>query len=306
MKRAQVALAAVLVLTIPAAAQRPPTRPHSARDTDPWRVTNSRSEMTDQVSVTLELDALGSVPGPILDVRPVLVIRCHEERLDVFITTGAVLAHDDSYERAGYENMPDITLVRLRWGNDPPREEERWLRSTDYTAAFAPDPAAFLTQLLFVPNMRFEFRPFDAVPRVATFNARGLDRHLPAIDAACPRVRENPAVSDTDKGSGASLDSVFTESVVDEQPELVSAPQVSYPELLQQAGIQGRVIIQAIIDTSGRAEPPSVKVIETPNPGFSQPARDHVLGALFRPARVHGRAVRVLMRVPVEFKIHRP
>jgi len=261
--------------------------------------------MTDQASVTLELDALGSVPGPILDVRPVLVIRCHEEKLDVFITTGAVLAHDDSYERAGYENMPDITLVRLRWGNDRPREEERWLRSTDYTAAFAPDPGAFLTQLLFVPNMHFEFRPFDAVPRVATFNARGLDRHLPAIDAACPPVREHPAVNDTDKGSGASLDSVFTDSVVDEQPELVSAPQVSYPELLQQAGIQGRVIVQAILDTSGRAEPQSLNVVETPNPGFNPSAIYYVRHALFRPGRVHGRAVRVLMRIPVEFKVDR-
>jgi len=49
------------------------------------------------------------------------------------------------------------------------------------------------------------------------------------------------------------------------------------------------------IDTTGRAEPPSVKVIQSPTPGFDQPAKNYVLRALFRPARVHGRAVRVLI-----------
>src|SRR5258706_11210924 len=43
-----------------------------------------------------------------------------------------------------------------------------------------------------------------------------------------------------------------------------------FRSLLRQAAIQGRVLVQAIIDTAGRAEPPSVKVIQSPNPGFDQ------------------------------------
>ncbi len=69
--------------------------------------------------------------------------------------------------------------------------------------------------------------------------------------------------------------------------------------------IQGRVLVQAIIDTTGRAEPQSVKVIQSPNPGFDQSAKNYVLRALFRPARVHGRAVRVLINLPIDFKIKR-
>ncbi len=104
-------------------------------------------------------------------------------------------------------------------------------------------------------------------------------------------------------GTGIAPDQVFMESVVEERPEVLSGPQPQYPDLLRQAGIQGRVIVQAIIDTSGRAEPPSVKVIQSPNPGFDQPAKTYVLRALFRPARVHGRAVRVLVNLPIDFKI---
>ena len=102
-----------------------------------------------------------------------------------------------------------------------------------------------------------------------------------------------------------SSDQVFMESVVEERPEVLSGPQLQYPDLLRQAAIQGRVIVQAIIDTAGRAEPQSVKVIQSPNPGFDQPAKTYVLRALFRPARVHGRAVRVLINLPIDFKLKR-
>jgi protein TonB len=106
-------------------------------------------------------------------------------------------------------------------------------------------------------------------------------------------------------GSGIvpSSDGVYLESVVEERPDLLSGPQPQYPDLLRQAGIQGRVIVQAIIDTTGRAEPASVKVIQSPNPGFDLAAKTAVLKALFRPARVHGRAVRVLVNIPYDFKL---
>ncbi|HYX83210.1 MAG TPA: TonB family protein [Gemmatimonadales bacterium] len=100
-----------------------------------------------------------------------------------------------------------------------------------------------------------------------------------------------------------SADQVFMESVVEERPEMLSGPQPVYPDLLRQAGVQGRVLVQAIIDTMGRAEPNSVKIIQSPNPGFDQPAKNAVLRALFRPARVHGRAVRVLVNIPYDFKL---
>jgi TonB family protein len=107
----------------------------------------------------------------------------------------------------------------------------------------------------------------------------------------------------TGTGIVPSSDQVFLESVVEERPEILSGPQLQYPDLLRQAGIEGRAIVQAIIDTSGRAEPSSVKVVQSPNPGFDQSAKQYVLRALFRPARVHGRAVRVLINQPIDFKI---
>ena len=96
---------------------------------------------------------------------------------------------------------------------------------------------------------------------------------------------------------------VFLENIVEEKPSVLSGPIPVYPELLKQAQIQGRAIVQAVIDTLGRAEPNSVKIIQSPNPGFDQSAKQYVLKALFRPARVHGRAVRVLINIPIDYKI---
>src|SRR5438876_5744534 len=96
---------------------------------------------------------------------------------------------------------------------------------------------------------------------------------------------------------------VFMEAIVEEKPAVLSGPTLQFPELLRQAQIQGRVLVQAIIDTLGRAEPASVKVLQSPNPGFDQSAKSYVLKALFRPARVHGRAVRVLIQIPIDFRL---
>jgi TonB family protein len=104
------------------------------------------------------------------------------------------------------------------------------------------------------------------------------------------------AGTSVDGGTGHG---VFSMRGVDELPSLLSAPEPQYPTLLRQAGIEGRVVIQAIIDTTGRIEPRSVKVLESSNPGFEQASRRYLLGALFRPGRVHGRAVRVLVNQPV-------
>ena len=98
-------------------------------------------------------------------------------------------------------------------------------------------------------------------------------------------------------------DEVFMAAIVEEKPSVLSAQQPGYPELLRQAGIQGTVLLQAVIDTVGRAEPGSVRILQSPNPGFDQPSRSWILHALFRPARVRGRAVRVLVEVPLDYRI---
>lgn len=86
-------------------------------------------------------------------------------------------------------------------------------------------------------------------------------------------------------------------------PQVLTGPLPRYPELLRQAGIEGRVVLEAIVDTTGQVLRESVVVVAATNPEFVTAARQAALATLFRPAFVAGRAVRVLVRIPYEFKI---
>jgi protein TonB len=97
----------------------------------------------------------------------------------------------------------------------------------------------------------------------------------------------------------------FIEAVVDEKPERIKDPPLEYPDLLRQAGIEGNVVIEVIIDTTGHAEPGSLRVVQSTNKAFELSARDAVLKSVYRPGRVRGQAVRVLVQVPISFTIRR-
>ena len=104
---------------------------------------------------------------------------------------------------------------------------------------------------------------------------------------------------------GQGSDDVLTDSMVDERPVFLSGPPLEYPDLLRLAGIQGRVTVRAIIDTTGRAEPASVQVVQSPHRGFDQADRNAVLQARIRGGRFRGRPVRVLITFPVNFRTGR-
>ena len=86
-------------------------------------------------------------------------------------------------------------------------------------------------------------------------------------------------------------------------PEVLSGPLPPYPDLLRQAGVEGQVVLEARVDSTGRVQKGSVSVVFATHPGFVDPARQALMATLFRPARVNGRAVAMLVRVPFAFTI---
>lgn len=89
--------------------------------------------------------------------------------------------------------------------------------------------------------------------------------------------------------------------VPDELPVLLTMPVPSYPALLRQAGIEGRVTLKAMVDSRGRVEPWSVGVISTTHQGLVPAARRAVLKALYRPARLRGQAITARVDISFEF-----
>lgn len=102
-------------------------------------------------------------------------------------------------------------------------------------------------------------------------------------------------------------DQPYLEAVVEERPEVQAGTCIAprYPVVLQQAGIEGRVLIEFVIDTLGRAERAGLRVINSAHQLFEAPAREAVLSCRFRPGRIQGRAVRVRVQQPINFTIAR-
>lgn len=174
------------------------------------------------------------------------------------------------------------------------------------------------------PAVRIEiFRP----PRSAEPPPARLLQGLPGprfhpealgISPAIPRVIPPPSTAPFDPSSFVGVEpapvpvapdaaprrvEVYVERGVDQPPALLGRPALVYPPILREAGIGGRVIIEAVIDTAGRAERESIRVVSAGQALLAQPAIDLVAGALFRPGRLDGRAVRVRVRLPIDFRV---
>jgi len=89
---------------------------------------------------------------------------------------------------------------------------------------------------------------------------------------------------------------------VDQAPVVLSSPLPTYPEVARQRGIQGRVVLQIIIDRAGTVEH-NVTVIES-IPFLDESAVEAVRRWRFRPGRDrNGIPVRVLLEVPLRFAL---
>ena len=106
-------------------------------------------------------------------------------------------------------------------------------------------------------------------------------------------------------GGDIDLSQTFLEAVVDERPERLSGPVPRYPEMLRQAGVEGVVLLEFVIDTTGRVEEDNVKILQSTNRAFEAPARNVIVRSLYRPGRVRGVAVRVLVQQQIGFSIQR-
>lgn len=124
------------------------------------------------------------------------------------------------------------------------------------------------------------------------------------LQAAAPSHASFPTyVPSTVTTGGVPATAGWAGAVDEARPELLTGPLPTYPDLLRQAGIEGQVLLEAVVDSTGRVQAASISVVLATNPGFVEPARQALRRTLFRPARVNGRAVSMLVRVPFAFSI---
>jgi protein TonB len=74
-----------------------------------------------------------------------------------------------------------------------------------------------------------------------------------------------------------------------------------YPAALRGAKIEGKVLAQFVLDTSGRYVPGTFKVLMSSHEQFTRAVASALPALRFRPAEVRGRRVKQLLQVPFTF-----
>lgn len=128
-------------------------------------------------------------------------------------------------------------------------------------------------------------------------------------DIVGPRTDQPAPLTGATEPSGDGEDAPIPVNMVEELPELANRSQAerlfrqNYPPLLRESGMTGRTMVTMIIDAEGKVEPGSVSVQETTHEAFRAAAIKVAEKLRFRPARLSGRPVSVIIAIPIEWKL---
>ena len=181
----------------------------------------------------------------------------------------------------------DTTLIRLA----PPPDRDATIRD-GHGGKPATGGKPTVPTIPIVPTIDVSSTIEPPLPNVGSTSAGADTSLLAAISGAMPNG-EGPV-----SGAGIASSTVVDlpiRAVVDRTPR--------YPEMLRAAGIAGTVRVQFVVDTLGRVEPASIRVLDSSHAQFT----DAVIAALrqsrFTAGAVAGRRVRTLVERSFRFDI---
>lgn len=180
----------------------------------------------------------------------------------------------------------DTTMTFIEPPKPPPPPPNQ--PPPDQVVAANPPPQGFQTVV-----------PPEAIP--TTIPPVNLNQHFDARDFTGKGV-EGGIAAGVVGGTGPVTGQTYLEAQLDDPPVMVVQGALRYPPALQSAGITGNVMVQFIVDTSGHPIESSFKVLKSTLPAFEPAAREAALKSVFRPGKLHGQAVMVLVQQAVVFK----
>ena len=100
------------------------------------------------------------------------------------------------------------------------------------------------------------------------------------------------------------IDTTFTVYEVDMTVERVEgSPAPVYPSDLAEAGVGGLVRTTYVVDTTGRVDVTTIRIMSSDHPGFTTSVRTALGEMRFRPAKRGGKAVRQLVEQRFRFQL---
>jgi TonB family C-terminal domain len=115
------------------------------------------------------------------------------------------------------------------------------------------------------------------------------------------QIRETVSFDEFAPPPPAPTQTVFEVYEVDEPPQPVVQVQPEYPEVARKAGLEGRVIVAAVVDENGNVIHASIH--SSTNSIFNEAALEAAKKMKFKPARQKDIAVKVKVLIPFVFRL---
>jgi protein TonB len=104
------------------------------------------------------------------------------------------------------------------------------------------------------------------------------------------------------KGKGEVTDQSYFVFEVEKQAKLAPGnPRPVYPKILEQTQQVGKVMVSFVIDTTGKADMSTLKILESSHPLFTEEVRKILPKYHYIPAEIGGRKVRMHVNQPFDF-----
>lgn len=211
--------------------------------------------------------------------------------LHAVVITAAVYGTLQANEQIEKAKAEKVEFVEMKKKEEPPPPKEEPKPMPKDVVAAPPPPKGFqvLTAPIKVPDVLPDIDLSKKVTEEADFSGKGV-------------------AGGTSKGvvgaAPVNTDQPYFEFQVEKQVQQVpGSGNLRYPDMLRSANIEGEVLAQFVVDTTGHYEAGTFKAIKSSHDLFTAAVKNALPNMRFYPAEVGGRKVKQLVQQPFTFSL---
>jgi protein TonB len=209
------------------------------------------------------------------------------------LITGAVIGTLHASQELSKPKAEKVEFVTVKKDEPPPPKEQPKPPPPEVVMK-APPPKGFqvLTAPIKIPDVLPDIDLSKKVTNEEDFSGKGVAGGI-----------AKGVVGGTPTPAGGDNQTFFDFQVEKQVAPVPGNQAPRYPDMLRSANVEGEVLAQFTVDTTGRAEMSSFKVLKSTHDLFTNAVRASLPNMKFYPAEVGGKKVKQLVQMPFQFSL---
>ena len=141
------------------------------KNNNKWKVDIDSSKIDDSQTVILTLDSSKKISGTFKKTTPTMVLRCENNKTNVYITTDVFLGSETIQVKSRLDNKNT--------------QKQNWRISKNHKAMLAKMPISFIKKLMKHEKLSIEFEPYRKSKERMEFDIQGLTESIKPLREAC-------------------------------------------------------------------------------------------------------------------------